>query len=311
MSVGSTTGCPAPQRRYGVHRPSTTRSRPARSGVATTSEKPSSASRSTTTCAVPSATSSTSAPFTRSVSSAARAIRSVTPCPTSACSGSQLPHFGLERAEIVGLDVRRVRHDEVALSARQPLGHVVTRERHAVCEPRSLRVFARKRKRVLRDVDRRHRGVRPLVSDRERDRPRARADVEDDRSFSSLDQGEAAFDDDLRFRPRDQRPRVHLQHQPPKPPLTENVGERLAGAAPAHELPAGGGLLIRQRAVELEVDVEAGESERVGDEVFGVDARAWHVFAREEVGRSFDGLRDRHPSRRTRGRRPRTQSAPT
>ena len=218
--------------------------------------------------------------------------------------GLPVAHFGLKRAEIAGLDVRRVGHDEVVWPARQPLRDVVARERHAIGEPvRSA--FSRASARASSETSiAEHGRLRPLVRDGERYRTRARADVEHRGRVHTVEQREAALDDDLRLRPRDKRARVHFQHQPPKPPFAEDVRERLARAAPPHELAAGGRLLVRERAVVLEIEVESGDAERMGDEMLRVDARAGDILAREEVGRSLDDLADRHPSRRTRGAPP-------
>ena len=67
-----------------------------------------------------------------------------------------------------------------------------------------------------------------LVRDRQSDRAAAGADVEDARLLGSGQQREAALDDDLRLRPRNEDARIHAKREPPKPPLPEHVGERLA-----------------------------------------------------------------------------------
>ena len=74
-----------------------------------------------------------------------------------------------------------------------------------------------------------------LVCDRERDRAASRADVEDARLGEPGDRREAALDDDLRLRPRDEHARVDRQRQPPEAPLAEHVRERLAPLAAREE----------------------------------------------------------------------------
>src|SRR5919197_5383546 len=86
-------GLPGLDRRHRVlydsHRPSTTRSLQARSGVASTGAKPRSERSAETSRAVPSANTSTSQAPGRSTSRAAAAIAFVTPRPSSASFGSQ------------------------------------------------------------------------------------------------------------------------------------------------------------------------------------------------------------------------------
>ncbi len=206
-----------------------------------------------------------------------------------------ITHLGLERAELLGLDVRRVGDDEVVGPAGQSLAHVVEHELHALCQAREGSVLAGERERVLGDVNRGHRSIRPLVRDGERDGACARADVEHSRRGHTVEQRQATLDDDLGLRPRDERAPVDLQHQPPEAPLAEDVGERLARTAPADELTADGLLVLRQRPVVLEVDVKPRQAERLGDEVLGIDARARHSLAGQELRRRRDDVADGHP----------------
>src|SRR4029453_593616 len=77
-----------------------------------------------------------------------------------------------------------------------------------------------------RDIERVRRGVRcddtrvpPRVRDRERDRPRTHTYIEHLRTLDRAEQLEAALDDDLRLRPRDEDARIDGQGEPPTPPL--------------------------------------------------------------------------------------------
>ena len=231
---------------------------------------------------------------------AARAICSVTPCPTSACGWLPVTHFGLKHVEVIGLDVRRIRYDEVVRSARQPVRDVVdartTRDPRVPSAPHSRAASAS----ASSDTS-----IAVTVASDARPRSRARSLPCPSRrrartgasppSSSARQRSTTTSVSGRGISARESTFSVSL----PEPPLAEDVRERLARAASPHELAAGGGLLGRQRPVVLEVEVEPRDAERMGDEMLCVDARARHVLACEEIGRSLDGLGDRHGSRRT------------
>ena len=100
-------------------------------------------------------------------------------------------------------------------------------------------VLARQRERVGRDVDRGHTRAGMLVCDRERDRAGPGADVEHRRSVEAAQVRERTLDHDLGLGPRDQRPPVDRQRQPPEAPLAEDVGDRLVPRAARDELAVG------------------------------------------------------------------------
>ena len=93
--------------------------------------------------------------------------------------GLPLHDVGCERRELRLVHVRRVGDDEVPPLAGEAGEQIVVPELDL--DPRALRVLARQRQGVLRDVDRRHAGSRMLRGDRQRDRARPRPDVEDTR----------------------------------------------------------------------------------------------------------------------------------
>ena len=74
------------------------------------------------------------------------------------------------------------------------------------------------------------------MRDRERDRPGARADVDDARRRDALEQRETALDDQLCLGPRHECARVGLEREVSKVPVAEHVGERLAPPASRDEL---------------------------------------------------------------------------
>ena len=135
-----------------------------------------------------------------------------------------------------------------------------------------------------------------LVHDRERDRAGARADVEHRRLGDLAQVLETALDDDLRLGPGNERTVVYLQRQPAEAPFAEHVGERLAAAAAIDENARAAELVLRERAVVLEIEVEPGDAERVGEEMLGVEARRVHALRGEVVGRAGENLPDRHCS---------------
>src|SRR4051812_46554125 len=100
-----------------------------------------------------------------------------------------------------------------------------------------------------------------LVRDRQRDRTRARADVEHARLLLPGEQGEAALDHDLRFGTGHERALVGLEHDPAEAPLPQHVGEGLATSSPPHELARSVALRLRQWPVVVRVELDAREAE--------------------------------------------------
>ena len=242
MSVGRITGSPARIAStdcvdHGA-RPSTTRSRPARSRrdrdllVA----EPLRAGRCDRRGPGRLPTSSTSAPPGRERLAAPRGrpprgrLRRRAPRAARA-------HLGLERVELVGGDVRRVRDHEVerALLAGE---QVAVDEPHPSVQGRAAPVLLGDLERGRGDVGGDDPGIGPLVRDRERDRAGADADVEDawEPRRREGDRGSA--------RRRSRSPAAGsgrggstTQRQPSEAPLAEDVGERLARGAPRDERP--------------------------------------------------------------------------
>ena len=112
-----------------------------------------------------------------------------------------------------------------------------------------------------------------LVGDRERDRARARADVEDRGASSPRSCASAALDDHLRLGPRDQRAPVDRERQPPEPPLAEDVRRRLVVARGARRARGRRPARPRQRPVEVGVELDPRSAEHVREQELGVEAR--------------------------------------
>ena len=204
---------------------------PARSGVIVTSEKPKSESSRSTRSPAPAAVSSTSQPPGRSASRAASASFSVAPEPTSATCGSQSRTSGSQRRQLVRLDVRRVRDDEVEVGSPRPLVRSCSTRRSSTASPVSSafsRASASASGETSIAVTRAPRRSSAIAS------AIAPVPVPTSSTCGSVElaeEREAALDDDLRLGPRDQRAPVDLQRQPPEAPLAEDVGERLARLA--------------------------------------------------------------------------------
>ena len=112
-----------------------------------------------------------------------------------------------------------------------------------------------------------------LVCDRERDRPAPRADVDHPRRRQPRDRRERPLDDDLRLGARHERPRVRLQGEPPETPFAEDIGERLAAAAPLDERAECVSLRLGQRPLETGVELKPREAEGARDDQLGVEPR--------------------------------------
>src|SRR5512132_339807 len=96
---------------------------------------------------------------------------------------------------------------------------------------------------------------------------------------------EAALDDDLRLRPRDQHARIDGEGEPPEAPLTEDVRQWLTRAPPRNERMEASQLLLLERTPS---DIEAGprRSEHVREQPLRVHARRW-AAGLLQVGRSL------------------------
>ena len=165
--------------------------------------------------------------------SAPRATASVAPTPTSASRGSQSRTSGSSDVDLLRQDVRRVRDDEIPGAVREtgeeiPLAQLDRQPVRTALAPAISSAPGRR-------VDPRDARTRMLVGDRERDRAAARSDVEDARVGESGDTREAALDDDLRLRPRNEHAPVDGQHEPAETPLAEYIRERLACLASGDE----------------------------------------------------------------------------
>ena len=133
-------------------------------------------------------------------------------------------NLGLERVQLPGADVGRVRDDEVERAPRQPV--VQIRSSELDVEPGQCRVLTRQRQRVVGGVDRRPRSrARNLVGERKCDRARPGADVEHPRRPARLRPQEldAALDDDLRLGPWHERTVIAAERQAAESPLAEHV----------------------------------------------------------------------------------------
>ena len=203
----------------------------------------------------------------------------------------------------------------------QRRAEIAFEERHRQAEP--LGVAARHLQRAGRNVDREDGRRRKQLGQRQRDGARAGADVGhagrrdnrrslDDRvpvpSRERLRGVHAAgqplarhLDQRLGVGARDQHARVDGELQPPELFLADQVGDRLAGLAPLDERADGGELVGQKRPIELHVELQARQTERVRHQQLGVEARRRQVPLGEPGDRPADDLED-GPARRRRRR---------
>ena len=215
----------------------------------------------------------------------------------------EVAHLGLEPADLVAADVRRVRDDEVPALHRDLEPALPQQDGQAG----PLDVLGRERQRPPGHVHGGHPRVRLLVGERERDRAGPGADVEHLRLVPVAQELEAALDELLRLGPRHERPLVGREREAAEIPLSEHVGEGLAPPAPLHELPRRRGLRLGQRTLEPGVELDPREPERVREEALRVEPRVLDSLALEELRRAGQHLADRqrHDPSMARRRRPR------
>ena len=209
--------------------------------------------------------SSTSQPPGLRISRARRAIASVWPVPTTASYGSKLRISGGRRLPLLGRNVGRVRDDEVE-GPSEARDEVAEHELHAVVERGASAVLRRESERVGGDVGRHDSRAAVLARERERDRPRAGADVEDERLVDLPYVDERPLDHGLGVGAGYQHARVDAQRQPPEPPLAEDVGGRLAPCAPLDERREARLGVRVERAVGAGVELGTGGTERRGQQ---------------------------------------------
>src|SRR5204862_8329511 len=85
-------------------------------------------------------------------------------------------------------------------------------------------------------------------------------------------------------------------------PVAEDVGERLAVPAALDEPAAGRKLRLGEWALELRVEVDPSEAERVGEQPLRVEAWRLDALSLEERRRTAQHLAERHALRSSRSR---------
>ena len=277
MSVGRIDGSPrrtasiASSTRAHGRRPSTTRSRPARSRVTQIVD-----------VAEPGEQAGDGSPPDRprprarahhpspSTSIAARATASVAVAPEERDGGLPVAHLGREQLALVRVDVGRIRDDEVPRPVGKAGEEVVLGRARAATPVRTA--FSRASASASREASipvTRASGCSSAIASAIA--PEPGPDVEHHRLVDTGEQREAALDDELRLGPRYERPAVDCERQTPEAPLAEDVLERLARCPPRRERVELLGLRCRQRLVAAEWELAAAHAEDVRDEPFGVD----------------------------------------
>ena len=132
-------------------------------------------------------------------------------------------------------------------------------------------VLTRERERVGRDVDRGHPRPGMFVCDRQGDRTRPSADVEDTRSLDAANVRKSALDHDLGLGPWNQRPPVAGEREPSKAPFAEDVGDRLTRRPASDERAVLVQLVAVQGPFEVGVERDSLPAERVREQELRVE----------------------------------------
>ena len=180
--------------------------------------------------------------------------------------------LGLERVELGGGDVRRVGDHEVE-RALLSCEKVTVHEPHPSVQGRAAPILLRDLERGRGDVGRDDPDIGPLVRDRERDRAGADADFEDGWRLDVPEKIEAALDDALGLRPRDQDAGIDDERQPAEAPLAEDVRERLARGSPRNERAVAVELVGRRAAAPALCSSLRRPPKDVGEQPLGVHLR--------------------------------------
>ena len=183
----------------------------------------------------------------------------------------EVADVAVDGVELRGGDVRGVADDQVEAPVER-VSPGAFNERGLDAEPLGVRPGDIQRGPA--HIGRDHLDARHLRGERDRDAPAPGAEVGDAhrRAVARTQHRERPLDERLRLRPRDEHVAVDAERPPVELPRAGDVGHRLALPAPAHQLPDGGELALVEGAVELQVDVEAAQPERLGAEQLGVEA---------------------------------------
>ncbi len=229
--------------------------------------------------------------------------------------GLEVADVAIDGVQFRGGDVRGVADDEVEPAAER-VGPRALDERDVDAEPLGVRTGDGQRAGAHIGPD--HLDARHLRGQGDRDAPAAGAEIGDAHrlAIARTQQRERPLDERLGLGPRDQHIAGDREGAPVELPRARDVGHRLALATPAHQLADGRQLALVEGAVELQVDVEAAQPERLGAEQLGVEAGG-RAAVIAEVRRAHAehvdelGLGGRHLSRhaRARRRRPRPRGA--
>ena len=131
------------------------------------------------------------------------------------------------------------------------------------------------------------------MRDGDRDASAARAHVSDaepgPRPSSNLHR---TLHEDLGVRVGHEHVGRHLEFQAHELLVADEVGDRLAPGAPPDQAAIGAQLRLRQRAIELQVEVEAAHSKGVREEKLGIEARGIRTVLLKVVGGELQDLND-------------------
>ncbi len=209
----------------------------------------------------------------------------------------EVAHLGLQRGDLGGGDVGRVRGDEVEAQFRREGGETIAEVKCDSPGQRiSLRVASGQRESRIGNVQRVDAGGRTPRSEHDGDATSASAEVEHGglRRSGFGQCGEGEFDERFGFRTWDEGCRADGDFQSEEGRAAGEMLQRFALRTALHERAEGGEFRIGQGAVVIQVELEAGELEHVGQQQLDLEARRVHAVALQELRAALDDFEDGH-----------------
>lgn len=195
------------------------------------------------------------------------------------------PDLAGEGRDFAGGDVGEIRDDEAVLAGEG--GEEVAVDKSDTVRKAELGgVFGGEGEGIGRDVDGIDGGGWPLGGEGEGDDAAAGAGIEDGCGLES--EGEEELDQVLGLRPGDEGAGIAEEGASMELDGAEEMLERLAGGAAFHQVAQGVEFAFAEGAVKFEVEVDAFFPEHVGEQMFGVQARAFNAMLLKITGGGGD-----------------------
>ncbi len=190
------------------------------------------------------------------------------------------PHFARECGDRGGVDVRKIRDDELEF-ARDAFEQIAFCKSDAFRESEPRGIFARQRERIVGNIHRLHARLRPRCGERERDHAASGAHIQDAIGRRFLQQQLAKL---LRLRPWDQCAFVAKESAPEELDRPEQMLQRFARRPALHQPAEWLQHTIFERAVEFHVQIHPLFPEHVREQVLDVQPRTFDA-AFLQIGR--------------------------